>query len=100
MDDELKILIEATARETRRHFDVVAERLDSKIDIVAEALGGRIDQLHADVQRLATDMANEFNDMRAMIRFSHHELDRRVRHLEETVADLQARVERLESSTQ
>lgn len=34
-----------------------------------------------------------------MIKFSHHELDRRVRALEETVADLQSRVERLESST-
>ena len=34
-----------------------------------------------------------------MIKFSHHELDRRVRSLEDTVADLQARVERLESST-
>jgi hypothetical protein len=34
-----------------------------------------------------------------MIKFSHAELDRRVRTLEESVADLQTRVERLESST-
>lgn len=33
-----------------------------------------------------------------MIKFSHDELHRRVRTLEETVADLQARVERLEVS--
>ena len=34
-----------------------------------------------------------------MIKFSHAELDRRIRTLEEVFADLQARVERLESST-
>lgn len=34
-----------------------------------------------------------------MIKFSHAELDRRVRSLEESVSDLQTRVERLESST-
>jgi len=34
-----------------------------------------------------------------MIKFSHAELDRRLRMLEESVTDLQARVERLESST-
>ncbi len=34
-----------------------------------------------------------------MIRFSHHDLDRRLRALEDVVSDLQARVERLESST-
>jgi uncharacterized protein YceH (UPF0502 family) len=34
-----------------------------------------------------------------VIKFSHAELDRRVSTLEDTVADLQARVERLESGT-
>jgi hypothetical protein len=33
-----------------------------------------------------------------MIRFSHAELDRRVRALEEAFSDLQARVERLETT--
>jgi hypothetical protein len=34
-----------------------------------------------------------------MIKFSHAELDRRIRTLEKGFADLQARIERLESST-
>lgn len=34
-----------------------------------------------------------------MIKFSHRELDRRLSALEGTVGDLQARIERLESST-
>lgn len=44
-------------------------------------------------------MKAEFADVRSMIKFSHAELDRRVRTLEENVSDLQSRVERLESST-
>ena len=35
----------------------------------------------------------------AMIKFSHVEIDRRVRTLEDAVADLQSRVGRLEDST-
>ena len=95
MDEELKKLIENSATETRRHFDVVAERLESKIETVAEGVitaNQRFDRLEA-------KMHEEFDDVRSMIKFSHHELDRRLRSLEETVSDLQSRVERLESST-
>jgi hypothetical protein len=51
-------------------------------------------------------MDRGFADTQAMIKFSHAELDRRMRTIEDshraleaTVVDLQARVERLESST-
>jgi uncharacterized protein YceH (UPF0502 family) len=99
---ETRRYVELTAAETRRHFEIVAEGLETKIDTVAEgviAANERIERLDAKVDRLAVDMANEFNDVRSMIKFSHHELDRRVRALEDVVTDLQARVERLESST-
>jgi hypothetical protein len=32
MDEDLRKLIESTAVETRRHFDVVAKRLETKIE--------------------------------------------------------------------
>lgn len=32
MDEDLRRFIESTSAETRRHFDVVSERLESKID--------------------------------------------------------------------
>lgn len=35
MDEELKKLVESTAAETRRHFEIVAERLETKIEGVA-----------------------------------------------------------------
>lgn len=51
-------------------------------------------------------MERGFNETQAMIKFSHAELDRRLRTLEDSqrtleegLADLQSRVDRLESST-
>lgn len=95
VDEDLKKLIESTAVETRRHFEVVAERLESKIDTVAEGVVAGNERIN----RFEVTMKAEFADVRSMIKFSHHELDRRVRVLEEVVSQLQARIERLESST-
>jgi archaellum component FlaC len=72
--------------ETRRHFELIAENLDSKIGAVAEMLVGRIDSVDAKVDALASEMASEFADVRSMFQFSHHELDQRVRVLEENVS--------------
>jgi chaperonin cofactor prefoldin len=101
VDDELKRLIEGSASETRRHFDVIAERLEQKVEVVAEG----VVTANQRIERFEAAMKEEFADVRSMIKFSHAELDRRVRTLEEShrnleqsVADLQARMERLEST--
>lgn len=106
MSEDVKKLIESSAAEnrqlfgeTRRHFDVVAERMETKVEAIAEGLNHRMERLEQRFDHLESEIANEFNDTRSMIKFSHHELDRRVRTLEESVADLQTRVGRLESST-
>jgi predicted nucleic acid-binding Zn-ribbon protein len=109
MDDELKRLIEAMRQEntaahteTRRHFDVVAEDLRNDVKAVAEGVLANTQQIDS----LRSEMDEQFSEVKSMIKFSHAELDRRVRTLEETqrkledaVSDLQARVERLESPT-
>ncbi|HYK06078.1 MAG TPA: hypothetical protein VE974_30325 [Thermoanaerobaculia bacterium] len=112
-DEELKRLLEANAAETRRHFDVATERIEGRFEALTETV------MHIDqkIDRTADEIRNEmrrgFADTQAMIKFSHAELDQRVRSLEtshraiednqrsleETVADLQARLERLESTT-
>ncbi|HTO77612.1 MAG TPA: hypothetical protein VMQ61_16180 [Thermoanaerobaculia bacterium] len=64
--------------EIRRHFNVVAEGLRSEMRTLAEGLeatNGRIDGI-------LTRMAEEFRDMRAVIRLSFGELDKRIRVLE------------------
>ena len=37
-EDDLKRLLEANSMESRRHFDVTAERLENKIQLVAETV--------------------------------------------------------------
>jgi hypothetical protein len=67
---ELRAEIAASAAETRRQFDVVAERLMDKIQLVGEGVIG-VDQK---VDRLATEMRGEFQ-----------KVDRRFLHLEALV---------------
>ena len=81
-EEDLKRLIESTAAETRRHFDLVAENLDNKIQVVAEVLNGKIDGLRDEMNRRFTDVDRQFLETQAMIKFSHSELDTRVRTLE------------------
>jgi chromosome segregation ATPase len=81
------------AAETQHHFDIVTEELHSQIQTVAEgvlAVGQRLER-HAEAMRA------EFAEVRAMIKFSYSELDRRLTTVEATVNDLTARLERLES---
>jgi uncharacterized protein YceH (UPF0502 family) len=104
-DDELKRLFAemrrenaAAQEETRRHFDDTGQGLRSEIRAVAEvvaALDEKVERENADNRE---EVGRGFAETQAMIKFSHAELDRRVRSLEQAFSDLQARVERLEST--
>ena len=105
-DDELKHLLETNSAEIRRHFDISTEEVKREIRLVAEGVTRVDEKLDRTASDIRDEMRRGFADTQAMIKFSHAELDRRVRTLEEdhraleeTVADLQTRVERLESST-
>ena len=79
--------------ETRRHFEVVAEGLRSEIRQVAEGVlnvDEKLGRFHQEAQA-------EFDEIKAMIKFSYAELDRRVRTLEDEVRVLRGRIERLEA---
>jgi hypothetical protein len=104
-DEELRRLFDETNRrvdekteETRRYFDVVAERMERKVDLLAEGLVAQGQELRGKITSLEDKVDRGFAETQAMIKFSHAELDRRVKALEEGYSDLQARVERLESS--
>lgn len=95
-----------TAAEIRRQFGAALEHSDQKFERLAEAvalLDEKVDRRTAAIeQRL--DLS--FAETQAMIKFSHAELDRRVRYMEQTLATLedrfaglQTRVDRLEVAT-
>lgn len=99
MDESALKQILESAVETRRHFDVTAERIEKKVELLAEGVA-HVDQgRRRDTESLREDMKRGFSDTQAMIKFSHAELDRRVRALEDGLSVVQARLDRLESST-
>lgn len=98
-ENELKRLLDAGVAEMRRHFDVSTERVERKLELVAEAVGQLGEKLDRETSITRQEMHHEFADTQAMIKFSHSELDRRVRALEEGLSTLQERVERLEGSS-
>ncbi len=81
--------------DTRRHFEIIAEGLDSKIQFVAETFAAKLDKETASIRE---EMRGGFAETQAMIKFSYSDLDRRIRTLEGTVSSLESRVERLEGS--
>jgi hypothetical protein len=109
-DDELRRLLDENRRhfnetadrlsaENRAFFEVATEGLRHEIHLVAESVA----QTREVLGRTTADQSGRIEraviETQAMIKFSHDELRRRVLTLEEIVADLQSRVERLESAT-
>lgn len=82
-----------TAEEIKRHFNVVGEGLRSEIRTLAEGITATNERL----DRLESRMAEEFDEIKAMIRLSFGELDRRIRSLESDVSSLRSRLEKLEA---
>ena len=91
--------VEVLTEETRRHFDVVTEGTRKDIQLVAESVQLLSEKLDRTAERLDEKIDRTAAETQAMIKFSHVDLDRRMRTLEDAVADLQSRVERLEGST-
>ncbi|MGH9368556.1 MAG: hypothetical protein ACRD3M_12870 [Thermoanaerobaculia bacterium] len=92
-----------TAEDIKQHFNVVAEGLRSEIRLLAEGLGGtneRLDRFEAHVSAEFKLVREELGEVKAMIRLSFGELDRRIQSLENDVSSLRARLERLESRYQ
>ena len=87
----------ADVSEIKRHFNVVAEGLESRIQRLAEGLVNLDEKVERRFSALETGMNEQFEETRAMIRLSYAELDRRLRTLEGGFASLESRVERLEA---
>jgi predicted nucleic acid-binding Zn-ribbon protein len=82
-----------TADEIKRHFNVFADGLLSEIRTVAEGL----EATNEKIDHLESRMTEELSEIKAMIRLSFGELDRRISSLESDVASLRSRLERLEA---
>jgi transposase-like protein len=86
-----------TVEEIKRHFGVVAEQLRSDVRAVAEGQQALQAEMRRELSAVRTEVARESEETRALIRLSYGEIDRRVRSLETELAELRARLERVES---
>ena len=98
-DEERRQFARAVAEESRALFEIASERLESRIQLVAEAVGQLDQRMRADGSEMRESMARGFDETQSMIKFSYVELERRMRTLEDTVAELRTRVDRLESGS-
>ena len=78
--------------EIKRHFGVVAEGLSSEIRQVAEGVANVDEKL----DRFRQEVAEEFKEVKSMIKFSYAELDHRLITVEGEITSLKSRMERLE----
>lgn len=79
--------------EIKRHFEVVAESLETKIKFIAEGITTVDDKL----ERFRKEVKEEFNETKSMIKFSFAELDRRITSIESEVVSLKRRLDHLEA---
>ena len=79
----------AAHSETRRHFEVLTEGTRKDIQLVAESILLSRENLDRTATSLDQKIERTAAETQAMIKFSHVEIDRRMRSLEDAVADLQ-----------
>lgn len=106
-DEELKQLFESTTAEMRRQFDATVERIE-KLDTTVERIEKKVDESTSQTRHqigLAREATKHDVELVAELALqSRQELGRAraaldsQRALEETVANLQARVQRLETT--
>lgn len=68
-ENELERRLDRAMAETRRHFDVVAERTDQKLEAITEALGSLGEVLRGRIDTVEEKMDRGFAETQAMIRF-------------------------------
>ena len=95
--DRVDAKIDREVAEVKRHSGVIADGLQSQIRLVAEGVALVDSKIDREVGGLRGEIRTEFAETKAMIRFSHAELDNRVGRLEKSVASLESRVERIET---
>ena len=94
MADDIKEILKDYKEETKRHFDVVAERLEDKIGIVSEQVAANTE----DIAAMRNDVHKTRDDIEIIkldIEFIKNELKQKVSHDE--FAALERRVSMLET---
>ena len=82
-----------TLEQVKRHFNVATEALRADFRTVAEAVADRGEEF----RREFATVRGKIEEVKAMIRLSYAEIDRRFQALESEVGSLRTRLERVEA---
>jgi hypothetical protein len=74
--------LRAEIRDVKRHADVVAESLRGEIRLVAEGVAGLDEKFTQEFVSVRAEIREQIGDVKALIRGSHADLDRRMTALE------------------
>jgi hypothetical protein len=99
LEQRVDAKLSAATDDMRRHFDTAVEEMKGTVQLLAESIGSVDAKLDRSVVALREEIRSTAAETQAMIRFSHSDLDRRVRTLEDSVSDLKTRMERVEATT-
>jgi len=85
--------------ETRRHIEVVAERMQSQVPLVAEGIAEVSQRLDRRTAEITAKIEQESAETRAMIRLSYAQLQKRIQELESNCASVYRPVSTPDSAT-
>jgi len=98
IDCRQKLIMDSSeVGEIKRHFNVVAEGLEKNIRLIAESVSLLDEKVDRRITTLEEKMERGVDEIKAMIKFSYAELDRRVTSLEAGLARLELRVQNIEA---
>ena len=80
-------------------FHITAEALRDDIKLVAEGVMTLNEKVEREMSQFRKEMAYSHEELKAMIKFSYSELDRRITTLEHDLENLKRRVEKIERSS-
>lgn len=83
--------------EFRRELNEFRREVEGGIGLLTQGHQALREEFRRETQQFREEVRAEFQEVKAMIKFSYAELDRRVRSLETDLVELRARVERIEA---
>jgi archaellum component FlaC len=99
MDQRLNGLDEKVSQfkeDIRHQFHVISENVISQVKLVAEGVMGLDEKFTREMAAFRKENEQAHEEIKAMIKFSYAELDRRISTLETEVQELKRRVDKIE----
>jgi predicted RNase H-like nuclease (RuvC/YqgF family) len=97
--NSLKVEMKDTEERVLHQYHITAEGLRDDIKQVAEGVMNLNEKFDREISQFRKEVAHSHEELKAMIKFSYSELDRRITALEIELENLKHRIEKIERSS-